>query len=71
VERGRQLRLRANLHACVPVCGCLRDYKGDLIENEVGGACGTCGGKTIAHRMMVGKLEGTRLFGKTYASVRG
>ena len=28
-------------------------------------SCDTYGGKTSAHRMMVGKREGTRLFGKT------
>jgi len=33
----------------------------------MGGASGTYGGKTNAHRMMVGKPEGTRLFGKSYA----
>jgi hypothetical protein len=37
----------------------------------MGGACGTYGVKTNAHRMMVGKPEVTRLFGKTYASVGG
>jgi hypothetical protein len=55
----------------MPVYGCFRDCKGDKIENVMGGACGTYGEKTHAHGMMVGKPEGTRLFGKTCAWVGG